>query len=379
MNIYKANSVGKLRDLMRRTALSPYEQWIQSEGIPIYLVYGGADLRQITELGEWKRMGAKGAFLIQPDTWKGMCDAYICEIPPGGNTAVQRHLYEEVVLVMSGTGATSIYHEGKEQTFEWSEGDYFVIPLNVAFQHFNTTDESTRFLALTAAPLVWNYFHDHDFIFKNPYSFTSRFRGEEDYFNPSATRTYRGQTLGHVMEANFVRDIINVGLAPRPERGKASTNLYFQGGESTLIAHASEMPVGSYKKAHRHLATGWFGLILKGRGFTLAWKEDSRHYSKASDRRRYDWHDWCVLGYPDPYYHQHFNTSSGPSRYFAIHFGSQKFPGLVWVDHWKVQVSQQEGGDQVEYRDEDPVVFEMFKEELDKHGVPLAPVETWRA
>lgn len=145
-----------------------------------------------------------------------------------------------------------------------------------------------------------NYFHNHDFIFNNPYVFSERFAGQEDFFNPAAGKQYPGPTFSTVFEANFVPDITHLEMPEWRDRGKGSTNLFFEFGNSTFMAHASEMPPGSYKKAHRHLATGWFGIILRGKGFSLTWKEDTKKWSEASERRKIDWHENCVLGYPDP-------------------------------------------------------------------------------
>lgn len=373
-------AVDAMRSMGHRKLRSAYEDWVAEEGVPFHLTYGGTDITKIDDLAPWARMGShcQGAFIINPDTWKGMCDGFLLVIDPKEEALPQRHLFEECVLILEGDGATTVSQGGHSQTFEWMAGDYFVLPLNCSYQHFNTGDSPVKLFSVTAAPLVVNYFHDRDFVFNNSAEFPSRFHGQFDYFNPSAAKQYKGPTLSTVMEANFIRNLAHIGLAPRPERGKSSTNLYFEGGDSTLISHASEMPAGSYKKGHRHLATGWFGLILRGEGYTLTWKEESTHYSEATEKKMIPWHEMCVLGYPDPWYHQHFNLSEGPSRYLAVHFGSQKYPGLVWVDHWKVQVSTSEGGEQVEYRDEDPYIMELYTAELAKRGLEPAAVSSWR-
>lgn len=361
-----------------RERKSLYEEWAKEEGIPVHLTYGGTDLATITDLRPWRRMGGRGAFIINPDTWKGMCDAYICEIPPRGSLLPQRHMYEEQVLIMEGHGATTVWlDERRKQTFEWAKGDYFAIPLNANFQHFNGSDGPAQILAVTAAPLMINYFHNRDFIFNNSYVFTDRFAGQEEFFNPAASRQYAGPTFSTVLEANFVQDIAHIEMPEWKERGKGGTNLFFELANSTFMAHASEMPAGSYKKAHRHLATGWFGIILRGKGFSLTWKDDTKKWSAASEKRKIDWHENCVLGYPDPWYHQHFNLGPEPARYLAVHFGSQRFPGFVWTDLWKVAVSTSEGGDQIEYSEEDPEILALYEEEMKREGLEVAPLGEW--
>jgi gentisate 1,2-dioxygenase len=71
-----------------------------------------------------------------------MADAYIAAIDPGKSTAPQRQLYEEIVTIAAGRGATSVWYDGTaaKRTFEWERGSTFAIPLNAWHQHFHATD-----------------------------------------------------------------------------------------------------------------------------------------------------------------------------------------------------------------------------------------------
>ena len=60
------------------------------------------------------------------------------EIPPGKSLAPHRQLYEEMILVLSGRGSTTVWNDaGARITFEWKDGALFAIPLNCHHQHFN--------------------------------------------------------------------------------------------------------------------------------------------------------------------------------------------------------------------------------------------------
>src|SRR5437667_289499 len=79
----------------------------------------------------------------------------------------QKHMYEELIYVVSGRGATTIWNEGEpKRTFEWQEGSLFSPPLNSWHQLFNGNgEEPARFLAVTSAPCMINLIHNTDFIF----------------------------------------------------------------------------------------------------------------------------------------------------------------------------------------------------------------------
>ncbi|NIO06567.1 MAG: ethanolamine ammonia lyase-activating protein, partial [Deltaproteobacteria bacterium] len=124
---------------------TPYEAFLEKEGLPVIRGYFLEDFKTV-EVKPWKRMGALGCYLNmgeQDDT-----DAYVCEIPPTSQTLPQRHLFETLVYVATGRGATTLWHEeNAKRTFEWGPGAIFAIPLNVSYQHFNVSkDEPVRFL-----------------------------------------------------------------------------------------------------------------------------------------------------------------------------------------------------------------------------------------
>jgi len=90
-----------------QTNLNPYDEWRRNEGIEVYSGHSVADIRSAA-LQPWKRMGVRGAF-IDLIGGEGVNDAYLCEIPPGGQTNPQRYLFEEIVYVASGEGETDIW------------------------------------------------------------------------------------------------------------------------------------------------------------------------------------------------------------------------------------------------------------------------------
>ena len=271
--------------------------------------------------------------------------------------APQRHLYEEVIYVLAGRGSTAVWIEGGPKAiFEWQAGSLFAIPLNTFHQHFNASGtEAARYYAVTTAPLVMNLFHNPDFVFDNPFVFRDRFTGEPEVWSG------RGTFLAsRIWEANFIPDVTRFQLMEWKERGAGGSNVMIELANNTLIAHISEFPVGTYKKAHRH-GPGANVITLGGTGYSLLWPDGAR-WTKV------DWHEGSVFVPPDYWWHQHFNAGAAPARYLAIRWGSVKHK--MDDKHYTLAQDRATGGNQIEDEDEDPPVRELFEAELGKMGVP---------
>lgn len=307
-------------------------------------------------LEDWPRKGGKGA-VINLTGSEGVTDAYIAEIPPGKRLQPQKHLYEEMIVILSGRGATTIWQEGgAEQTFEWQEWSLFAIPINAWHQHFNGQgDKPVRYLAATNAPTVVSLFHNMDFILKDSFVFKDRFSGEQDYF------TSAGRFLSEkdrIWETNFVADVRSAKLYSWKERGAGGNNVLFELADNTMAAHISEFPPGTYKKAHRH-GPGANVILVNGAGYSLMWPE-------GQPRVKVDWRKGSMFVPPDKWFHQHFNTGSEPARYLALREGSRK---NLMGRAFKIDEDIKKGGDQIEYKDQDPEIERLFSEELAKKGL----------
>ncbi|HEX9144996.1 MAG TPA: cupin domain-containing protein, partial [Candidatus Binatia bacterium] len=203
---------------------SPYKKWIESEGVPII---GGAFVRDVRteKLDYWKRKDCYGAICTFSDQM--VADAYIAEIAPGKSTAPQRQLYEEIVTVAAGRGATSVWYDGTaKRTFEWERGSTFAIPLNAWHQHFNASGtEPCRYFALTSQPVAFELYRDPEFIYNTSYMFKDRFDpGDAEFFSKEGK--YFTEYYGGILHSNFIPDIRKINLVPREKRGKGTRNMY---------------------------------------------------------------------------------------------------------------------------------------------------------
>lgn len=341
--------------------IDTYADWQKAQGIPIVTGMFLEDINAV-EVRPWAMKEVNGAF-VHLDGCGTVNDAYILEIPAGGKTSPQRHMYEEMVYVTEGSGATTVWQDGgAKHTFEWAAGSLFAIPLNANYQHFNTSNKPARYYAVTNSSFMMNLFHNLDFIFKNPFQFEDRFsKDAQDYFSGE------GKIFGRFfMQTNFVPDIYNIGLKDYSERGAGSTNMKFDLADNTMAAHISEFPVGTYKKAHRHGA-GAHVIILNGEGYSTMWKE-------GAEMVDYHWKKNSVVVPPDQVFHQHFNKGATPARYLALRWNSWRYKSIMKGEggDGETYTSLKKGGSQIEFEDEDPIVHEKFLKLIEKVGAECA-------
>ncbi len=341
--------------------LDPYGSWAQNEGVPIVEDFG-VDLLAVPT-APWPRFGTDGGIAHL----KGRGDfvaIFVLDLAPGASTAPQKHLYEEVVYVLSGHGSTTVEAaDGRRHSFEWGPKSLFALPLNARYRHFNSSGrERARLAATNNLPAMLNLFHNEAFVFDNGFEFSERqgaarfFSGEGNFVPVRPGR--------NMWETNFVPDLAGFELKTWDQRGAGGSNMMFILADGTMHAHSSQMPIGTYKKAHRHGAD-FHVFAVTGHGYSLLWYEGDRDFVRV------DWRHGVVFAPPDMMFHQHFNTSPHPARYLAVAMGSLRYP--FTTDKRQVfmgmDVNVRDGGCQIEYEDQDPRIHQIYLAELGKYGV----------
>jgi uncharacterized RmlC-like cupin family protein len=334
-----------------RWRINAYDEWLAGEGVPIV---GGLAVDPLTvETKPWPRFGMN-ACIVHLDARGDFCDLHLMDVPPGGASEPIRHVYEALVYVLEGRGSTELsLLDGTKRQFEWGKGSLFATPLNVRYQHFNASgNQRARLAYVTDLPLIMKLYRNERFVFDTEFDFTERF---------SDPRQLRGEGVFHEVrehrhqwETNLVPDLLTFEhLTLSNGRGKGSTNIQFVIGDGSLHAHMSEIPVGNYKKAHRH-GDGLHIFQLGGRGYSLYWWDDEQ------EPERVDWSYGMLHSPQSGQWHQHFNISDEPARYMAMGFGSIRYP-ILREKEIILDRDYRTGGDyQIEYEDEDPRIRKTF-------------------
>jgi len=352
-----------------RYGLDPYKDWAAREGLPISEGIA-LDLFAVP-LGDWPRYDARGAIAH----FKGSgdyCNMFVLELGPGKSTSPQQHLYEEIFFVLEGRGSTQIeFGDGRKRSFEWGPRSFFAIPLNAKHRHFNGSGTQRALLASTTIlPMIMKIFHDETFVFNTDFTFDDRL-GKDEYYAGEGD-LYLIRQGNNFWETNFVPDMGAIELTPYGDRGPGSSNIKFVLADGIMYAHMSEVAPATYKKGHRH-AAGIHVMTLSGGGYSLLW------YDGEPDFTRVDWKYGTVFPPLEGQFHQHFVTSNEPSRYVATGLGSFRYPitaqnqriliGDPGMKRQQSSLSVKEGGNQIEYEDQDPRIHPLWLEEMRKSGV----------
>lgn len=344
-----------------------YVKWQREEGVPVHTGFW-ADPTSL-EVAYWERKGCLGAYANLAD--QESLDTYVAEIPAGAQTKPERYMYEEIIYVLSGRGATTVWYEDMpKQTFEWQEGSLFSPPLNSWRQHFNGQgNQPARFVALTSAPHVINLFHSKDFVYNNPFIFKDRYRAEQDFFTARGEQKsfaipekensrYRGRVL-KIWKTNFIPDVRRFDQLTDHNKAMyapgAARSVDYVLADNTIGGHIVDQQSGFYKKAHRH-GPGAHLIIVKGTGYSLIWEEGKK-------RERVDWKPGIMFSPPDMWYHMHMSVGQGGTRQLALRWGGEYKGVSRGIDN--------DYGDLIEYENEDPGIRGEFEEECRKNGVEM--------
>ena len=361
---------------------SPYERWMEEEEIPILRGIGVRDTRDVS-LGAWKRRNARGAFLYL-DGLEGVKGMYVLEVPSGGETNPERHIYDEFFLVVEGRGTTEVWRGSeKKQVFEWQAGTLFMIPINANYRLVNATGSPALLVAANNAPGVFNIFQSHRFIFENEWDFRERYDMTDEFFKPKSELEMEPVRGRAAIRSNVFPDIVNAELpldnqrAPGYRRIQPTFTGFIQ--DAGTGGFISQYPSGRYSKAHFH-ASGAVLVCLRGKGYTYNWPIE------VGPTPWKDGHDdqvrvleyvpgGLVAAAPGGgnWFHQHFGVARDPLRVINYWGGPHARWGIAEERDDDVKAGNlfgiHEGGRTILYHEEDPFIRQEYRRRLTAEGV----------
>jgi quercetin dioxygenase-like cupin family protein len=341
---------------------SSYQNFVRQEGVPLYEGSALEDLGSLI-LADWERRGGKAAYTRLGD--QEFYNLQIVEIPPGGELKPERHIYDSVMYVMKGRGATTIWQEGEPRTtVEWEEGALLAIPLNACHQEFNSSGyEPCRILFGTNMAHVINLYGNLDFVFNNPFVFRDRYtHSMQSFFSD------KGQQWNlRLYETNFIPDIRKFALDPYPERGNRTSIMRLSMSNTSIGMHIMSVSEGTYVTAHRHEARAHV-IVVEGQGYELLFMP-----GEEKQRRKVRTVPYAVVAPRHNEYHQHFNTGKGEYRMLAFRGSGLRQGGGRRYDPARTAHDKNpfDLSFKIAYEKEDPAIREEYYNVLEKNGISL--------
>ncbi len=349
-----------------------YERWRASLGLPVHTGYFVEDLRTI-QLGWWQERGCLAGF-VELVGQEGITETRVTEIAPRTSIPPFQLAYDEVVYVLKGSGATTVWRPGSDEkkSFEWHETSMFLLPRHYLFQIHNTHgSEPIRLLHYSYLPLGMSIIPDPTFFFADAERAVDRARELElsSFYGEASLRReeHEGVLWGRRKEAwvgNFFPDMsVWDKLESNASRGAGGRSVFIEFPGSEITCHMSVFAPRTYKKAHRH-GPGRAIVIPAGEGYSIMWEE-------GKEKVVAPWRPGSILTPPNRWFHQHFNVGGIPARYLALH------PPRQFYGH--AEKIEDRAKDQIEYADEEPWIRQKFEAELKQRGLTsLVPEEAYR-
>ncbi len=350
-----------------------YDRFMEQEGVPVLRASAVARLRDVL-LSDWRRLGGRGCFLQLFGTEGGLGTSLL-EVPASRGSRAEKHLFEEVMLVLEGRGTTEIWLEGDSErvTFEWQAGSMFSIPMNALHRIVNATAAPALLLSGTNAPAALNQICDVDAVFTNAFAFRRRFDEETGQaFDDVEPDPVRGLAL---CRTSLVPDVIgcDLPLDNRHSPGYRQLELAMTGPAFNCVI--GEHRPGRYSKA-RLLPPYTVSICLRGSGFSYLWPEaagTAPWREGRSDAVLRIEHEQIGMMGAGPgggrWFCQTFTTSPGPLRHAVWSLPDRPSgpPGEEMRD--PVSTDFAEGGYVIPYAAEDPHVRAVYAAEIARAGL----------
>jgi mannose-6-phosphate isomerase-like protein (cupin superfamily) len=372
------------RDLYAGTSVWPrrataYDDFMLAQEIPIYRNISVSRVQELP-LRPWARMGGRGSF-IQLFGTEGAWGSYVVEIPGAGALNEERHLYEEVFLVLDGRGTTEIWNDGQDRPdiFEWQKGSLFSIPMNAHHRLVNSSVNPALLLAGTSAPNMMNLIRDENAIFNSPVTLKSRYHPGHNSFEAREGLEEDGTRGLAMCRTNIIPDVFSTELYLDNRRTPGYRRVEPKMAENVFYQYIGEFPAGRYSRGYSP-GKAAASICLGGKGYSYTWPLDLGPTPWADGnggevlRQDYDSIGMISAAPMDgAWLHQHFATGSEPLRLLAWYGPNNHraqvagMPGEAVLDDGMIDIDKP-GGTAIPYWMEDPHVRAGFAEAIALEG-----------
>lgn len=355
---------------------SPYDEFVRNEGLPVYRGLGVRDVKELV-LGSWRRNGGNGAFL-RLDGIEDAQGLHVLEVPGEATLAIERHIYEKVIFVVEGEGATEVWAEpgGASTLFEWGPGALFAIPLNAPHRFINGSQAPARLLMSTTAPHVINLFGGTDFVFANSHSFSELYTVNREFFS-FREKLLADPVTGRAMHVtNYIPDVVRCELPLDGQRAHGSRRVEAHLAPQNQYIFIADYETGSYARAHAHQGAAVL-VCIKGQGYTYTWPKEcgtqpwANGFGDQVQRQDYV-AGGMVIAAPGggDWYHQHFGIGKEPLRQLVF-YGTKsplRMNGIAGQKAISQNASLKDGGQSIDYIDEDPHIRQEYERMMKASG-----------
>ena len=295
---------------------STYERYLADRGIP---VIRDGHVPSLLDISLGATPDGFAAAAVQLPGMEGLSSLEVIELPPGFETAVRRHLYEEYVLVLAGEGSV-VFHGSSSGRRElpWRTESVFAIPLNMAFQLRNNGTKPARLALINNAHLMMDLLGSVEAVFQCDLTFPER---EALVLDESLVpgRVQVGRRTA--FRGPIFHDLGSASLSEHAFiRGPGFGYLLLQLSGGVYGSHVGDLPQGHISNAHWHMG-GAVLICVAGEGYTLSWPNTAGTRPQEEAVARHDFRYSGAVSVGTGWFHLHANTGRGPLRQVAFRYG----------------------------------------------------------
>lgn len=246
-------------------------------------------------------------------------EATLVEIAPGAKTPPHKHLAEEIIYIVSGSGHTDMWvaTSDRKARYDWNAGDLLSPSLNTWHQHVNASDAPARFLSITTAPITRNVFPEAGFITSSDFVFEDRWQQgvtQDAEYTPEGG--FEGPEVVRMRVGHYLPNIVRRELRQR-RKGAWGITILPEGdlaGNHVLEMEVREKDGEIFTDAEAHLHHHpWevVYVVLAGEGYSDVRRD-------GEDMRRVHWRAGDLFIVEANEYHDNRAAPNTRTRYLQV-------------------------------------------------------------